>query len=519
MDTGTLYYGDCLDWMQKWNDNAVDLIYLDPPFNSNAGYNILFGEDQGGGAQYRAFDDTWYWDADAVKRYDEFAGAVARRAHNAIAGLYKAIGPSGMMAYLTYMAERLEQMERILKPTGSIYLHCDPTASHYLKIVMDGIFGGEAFQNEITWKRNSSHNDSRKYGNITDTILFYGNARINRDDIRVPLAPEYVKKFYRYKDKKGRYTAGDLTAKGLTGGGYFYDFHGHPGPWRFPKTRILELQAAGLVHFPEKADGIPRLKRYLHENKGQIPPNIWLDIAPVQGAAKQRLGYPTQKPLALLERILLASSNPGDVVLDPFCGCGTTVEAAQRLNRQWAGIDISPVAIDIVKEKRLRDSSIPTKGIPADFASARKLAQESPFDFEGWAVTRIHGFAPNTRRVGDHGIDGRGTLAMKPDRYDSRLALAQVKGGRFNLGNLRDFKAVSDRDNGAVNCFISLEPVTSREAHAEAAGMRQIHIKGQPFDRMNLWSIADYFDGRMPSLPLMVDPYTGRVENQTELAL
>ncbi len=505
--------------MQRWNDNTVDLIYLDPPFNSKASYNILYGQEKGGGAQYRAFDDTWYWDADAVKRYDEYEGAVARPAHNAITGLFKVLGPSGMMAYLTYMAERLEHMQRILKPTGSIYLHCDPTASHYLKVVMDGIFGGAAFQNEITWKRNSSHNDSRKYGNVTDTILFYGSPKINRDDIRVPLDPGYVNKFYRYRDKKGRYAADNLTAKGLTGGGYYYDFHGHPGPWRYPEHRMLELEAEGLVHLPDKIGGVPRFKRYLSANKGQIPSSLWADIAPVQGSAKQRLGYPTQKPLALLERILQASSNEGDVVLDPFCGCGTTVEAAKRLNRQWAGIDISPVAIDIVKEKRLRDPNIPTKGIPADLASARKLAKESPFDFEGWAVTRLYGFAPNSKRVGDHGIDGRATLAFAPDRYPSKLALSQVKGGKFNLGYLRDFKSVADRDKGAVNCFISLDPVMSHEAQAEAAGMKNITIQGNPFNRMNLWSIKDYFDGRMPSLPIMLDPYTGKPANQTTLGL
>ncbi len=444
LSTNTLYYGDCLDWMQRWDDNTVDLIYLDPPFNSSANYNILFGQDQGGGAQFRAFDDTWYWDGEAVKRYDEFAGAVARPAHKAIKGLYEIIEGSGMMAYLTYMAERLEHMHRILKPTGSLYLHCDPTASHYLKLLLDTIFGKKYFRNEIVWSYGLGGSSKNLYSKKHDTLFFY---------------------------------AGD---------GYYFDK---------PLIPATSLKMKGQMKGATDVWGIPS----------------------INNMAKERTGYPTQKPLALLERIIKASSKEGDIVLDPFCGCGTTIEAAERLNRQWIGIDISPVAIDIVKDKRLRNPNIPTKGIPADFASACKLAKESPFDFEGWAVTRLYGFAPNTRRVGDGGVDGRGTLAIKPDKYPSKLALSQVKGGeKFSLTHLRDFNSVAERDKGALNYFITLHPVMSRTAQAEAFTInpKQIRIQGQPFDRMNLWSIKDYFDGRIPVLPLMVDPYTGKVENQ-----
>ena len=372
-----------------------------------------------------------------------------------------------MMAYLTYMAERLEEMKRLLKPAGSIYLHCDPTASHYLKIVMDGIFGKNSFRNEIIWRIGwVSGYKTQKRGWIRnhDTILYYtmsdeARAKFNKEYI--PYAPGYVRR-----------DGSRPTGKGIP----------IEDTWNCSSSDIL-------------------------------------DSIMIKSFSTEKTGYPTQKTLALLDRIIKASSNEGDVVLDPFCGCGTTIASAHNLNRRWIGIDISAFAIDTVKEKRLRDPNVPTQGIPADLASARKLAREAPFDFEGWAVTRLYGFAPNTRRVGDHGIDGRATLAYPPDRYPSKLALSQVKGGKFNLGHLRDFKAVADREQAAVNCFITLDPVTSHEARAEAAVMRQIKVQNAPFDRMNLWSIKDYFDGHMPHLPIMLDPYTGKMANQTTLGL
>ena len=372
MDANTLYYGDCLDWMGRWDDKSVDLIYLDPPFNSKANYNVLYSNDGAGGAQYRAFNDTWHWDSAAADRYAMFEGAAGRPAHDAIVGLYRILGESGMMAYLTYMAERLEQMRRLLKPTGSIYLHCDPTASHYLKVLMDAVFG--------------------------------------------------LSRIWQERDSATR--------------------------------------------------------------------------------RKNRLPY--------MERIIKASSNPGDVVLDPFCGCGTTIEAARKLGRQWVGVDISSFAIDLIINHRLKDRTIPTKGIPYDLQSARKLAGESPFNFESWAVTRIPGFAPNAKQVADGGVDGRATLAVRPDDYDSRLALAQVKGGNFSLSGLRDFIGVTERDRAAVGCFITLDPVETKAARAEVAGAGKISVSGYPYRRMQIWPVSDYFDGRLPALPMMTNPYTGK---------
>ncbi len=467
MELNTLYYGDCLEWMEQWADECVDLIYLDPPFNSNANYNILFSNavDNGEKAQYRAFNDTWHWDAASVERYAAFRDATGRPAHDAVVGLRRVLGESGMLAYITYMAERLEHMRRLLKPTGSIYLHCDPTASHYLKIVMDAVFGKSNFRNEIVWcYSRPSAPGQRQLSRVHDTIFWYsrGDAwTFNPDEIRQPYAP------------------GSRAREGY--------------------AATASKVAAGKVELDER---------------GKFPES-WIYIPPLKGNSREYLGYPTQKPLALLERIVKASSNEGDAVLDPFCGCGTAIEAAMRLNRRWAGIDISSFAIDLIRNVRLNDPNIPARGMPFDMASARMLAREKPFDFESWAITRLPGFAPNTKKVGDKGIDGRATLAHTPDNIDSRLALAQVKGGRFSLSALRDFIGVMNRDKAAVGCFITLDPVASREARAEAAKCGKASVLGVEYGRLQLWSIRDYFNKKRPDMPVMTNPYTGKVLDQT----
>ena len=249
---------------------------------------------------------------------------------------------------------------------------------------------------------------------------------------------------------------------------------------------------------------------------GKVPEDWW-DLPQLNSNAPERVGYPTQKPVKLLERITKASSSEGDIVLDPFCGCGTTIDAARKLRRRWAGIDISSFAIELIIEKRLRDPTIPTRGIPTDLASARKLATEQPFNFESWAVTRLPRFAPNTKQVGDGGVDGRAVLATKPDDYDSRLALAQIKGGKFNLSALRDFIGVTHRDKAALGCYVTLDPVTTLAARTEIANTGKISVSGYKYPRMQVWPICDYFDERMPSLPIMNDPYTGKPMNQLSL--
>lgn len=471
----TLYYGDCLDWMKCWDSGTVDLIYLDPPFNSKANYNVLYKDRGAGKAQYRAFSDTWHWDNPAEARLAVYEGAGMRPASKAVLGLFQILGQSGMLAYLTYMAERLEEMKRLLKPAGSIFLHCDPTANSYLRVLMDSIFGAKNFRNEIIWCYAPSGR-APKYGfhRKHDVILYYGKSNTGVFNHQYTKMDKKTKSSYSKIDSRGRR----------------YKVHGAN-------------------------------RSYLDEQRGRPVPSWWTDIASFGTAtnAKGRVGYPTEKPPALLERIISAASNPGEFVLDPFCGCGTAVDVARRLHRRWAGVDISSFAIDLIRKSRLADPGIATKGMPADLASARLLAREQPFNFESWAVTRIPGFAPNIRQVGDGGVDGRATLAFKPVDHRSRLALAQVKGGGFNLSQLRDFIHVTDRDKAALGVYVTLDPVTSPAATREAARARTVTVGADRYPRCQLWSISDHFEKRRPHLPTMTDPYTGKRLDQHNLEL
>lgn len=433
----SLYYGDCLDVMREWPAAAFDLVYLDPPFNSKANYNILFGKQgRKDRVQVQAFADTWYWDEAAVERLERIESAFAHPAHKVLSGLRVVLGECGMLAYLSYMAERLVALRHVLKDTGSVYLHCDPTASHYLKVVMDAVFGESNFRNEVVWKYGLGGSSRRMWSRKHDVILFY--------------------------------TVGDT---------WYFDKPGEPA---------TSVRMAG-------------------EMKGMI--DVW-DIPSINNMSNERLGYPTQKPMALLERIIKASTKEGDFVLDPFCGCGTTIASANKLGRKWAGIDISPLAIDLVKYRRLRDASVPVLGVPVDVESAAQMAKSTPFAFEKWAVTRIPGLAPNDRQTGDRGIDGRGRLHGAKKEHG--LVLAQVKGGKFNLSHLRDFVGVMAREKATIGIYITLDHVESREAKTEARQMGEIAIGARTYPKLQLWSIADHFEGREPKLPPLADPYTGK---------
>ena len=454
MNPQTLYYGDCLDWMGQWPDSSVDLIYLDPPFNSNANYNILFGEGNGVPAQVRAFQDTWQWDAAAIERTQRIVDAVAHPAHRAVAGLQQILGGSGMLAYVSYIAERLPEMRRLMKPTAAIYLHCDPTASHYLKILLDGVFGAGNFRNEIVWAYRTGGVSARYWPRKHDILLFYVKTNA---------------------------------------------YCHNP-----PQERVVYDRPFFNQQFD--AEGRPYADVYIRD--------VWdgADVRPVINVSRERIGYPTQKPVALLKRIISASSNEGDLVLDPFCGGGTAIAAAAALNRQWVGIDISPHAVDIT-QNRLARLGIPAsvEGIPQDMAGARRLAQANPHDFEAWAVTRIPGLAPNEIKAGDGGSDGRGRMQAKPSDCNSLLVLAQVKGGRPTIDQVRAFMAAMERDNAAMGIFVTLDPLGPRRAAwSETAGKGRITVGAQSYPRVQLWSIADYFDDRMPQIPTMLDPNTGQ---------
>ena len=420
-------------------------------------------------AQVLAFQDTWRWDARAAQRGGAIKKAVGHRAQRAIVGLEALLGASGMLAYTSYMAERLTECWRLLKDSGSLFLHCDPTAGHYLKILLDVIFGSASFRNEIVWCYTGPANIKRWFPRKHDTIFFFAkdNAKFNKDDIRIP------------------YSA--LTSGGSGGGAIFPEGH--------DEARMEELRQLG-----------------------KVPEDWWVDIHPLTRRNNERLGYPTQKPVALLERILRAASDEGDLVLDPFCGCGTTIDAAQRLNRRWLGIDISPFAIDLIRERRLPELEIPTHGIPMDLASAERLAQEKPFDFEKWAVTRIEGLLPNERQVGDGGIDGRGQLLNPTAEMEPGLVLAQVKGGGFSQNDLRAFKGVMADEGAAFGVFITLTRLRKkqrRKAQAFAARSGEHQQGANTYPRLQLWSIEDHFAGRHPILPTLADPYTGKAKQRT----
>ena len=531
--------------MRQWPDRCVDLIYLDPPFNSNADYNILFGASDGVTAQVRAFSDTWKWDEAAVERTNSILNATAHPAHAAIQGLHVMIGPSGMLAYLTYMAERLAEMRRLLRPTGSIYLHCDDTASHYLKVVMDAIFGAKHYRNDIAWRRATAHNDPHRFGRVLDHILYYAGGdrpHWDGDAVTTDKTADQLQAAYPATDDRGRYRSSDLTGAGVSNKESGQPWHGYDVSargrhWSAPRTgayaayierefipgyrqiqgvhaRLEALDQAGLIHHPKRGFW-PGLKRYAAAERGNPPQNLILEPAGFTNFNRgqgEYLGYPTQKPQPLLEYLIKAATKPNDFVLDPFCGCGTTITAAQNLGRRWAGIDISSFAIDIVQERRLDPLGITAtiEGIPTDIESARRLAQDKPFDFETWAVYLVPGLAPNAKQRGDRGVDGRGKLVSIPEDGDSQLVLAQVKGGHFTINQLRDFMYVVEREQAAIGIFITLEPAGSG-ARAEAAKAGSVVIGAAKFPRVMLWSIQVYFDQQgPPHLPPMLDPFTGQ---------
>ncbi|MGB9029366.1 MAG: site-specific DNA-methyltransferase, partial [Acidobacteriaceae bacterium] len=415
-----LYYGDNFEVLQRYvKSESVDLVYLDPPFNSRQDYNVLFAEKDGSqsSSQIRAFEDTWEWNIDAQRSY-EFIVEQGGRVADALRAFKTFLFNSDMMAYLAMMAPRLVELRRVLKETGSIYLHCDPTASHYLKILMDAVFGPQFFVNEITWKRTTAHADEKQgrkaFGNVSDILLFYSKSADYTFTYQYqPYSEEYLKK-YGYTDAGGRrYRLDNLTGPGgAAKGNPSYEVMGVTRFWRYSRERMAQLIVEGRI-IQTKPGSVPQYKRYLDEMPGTPLQNIWDDIFPINSQAQERLGYPTQKPEALLERIIKASSNEGDVVLDPFCGCGTTVQVAQRLNRRWIGIDITHLAIGLIK-KRLSDafgpeikSTYEVIGEPTDYQGAAQLAEEDKYQFQWWALGQVGARPTDQKKGADRGIDGR----------------------------------------------------------------------------------------------------------------
>ena len=536
----TLHYGDCLEVMRGFPDHSIDLIYLDPPFNSKKNYNCFFQnpEKKGRGkgshlAQMMAFTDTWTWDGASAERVNRITNAVKHPAHRAISALEIVFDRTGALAYLSYMADRLADMKRILRPSGSIYLHCDDTMSHCLRLVMDTVFGVENFRNEITWKRTTSRSGGKKYGRMADTILYYAGE-----------GAFWQNQYHR----EGRVVGGEqtvaLTGAGTTKGdsgqpwrGYDPASAGRGRHWSVPRdgtfaqwveeneipgytkiesihARLDALYEAGLIKFSR--NGVPRyIQRVEAANSGPMVNNIWTDIA-LEGGNDMIRDYPTRKPVALVERMITASMPEGGVVLDPFCGCGTTIEAAVNRGCDWIGIDVSPFAINLVARERMKGLDVHVKGLPFSFSGAQKLARDHPFDFERWAVCLIPGLVPNDRQTGDKGVDGVGILLHPPEETESKDVVVQVKGGkRHQASHLRDFLHTVEREEAAMGIYITLYPIQSSDAHAEAAALGRITTGANTFPRVLLWSVGEYFEtGKKPlCMPLMSNPFTGKEVN------
>lgn len=512
-----LYYGDNLDVLRREiGDGTVDLVYLDPPFNSNANYNILFRSPTGDSAdaQIEAFEDTWHWNDRAEDAFDQVARSGHTKAFDLLNAMRGFLGDNDMMAYLAMMAVRLVELHRVLKPTGSLYLHCDPTASHYLKLLLDGVFGARNYRNEIVWKRTSAHGDAATaFGDVTDTIFYY--ARTDRptwNRLFVPLDPAHVAAKYTGRDSDGRrFTTRDLRSPSprpnLT-----YDFKGyrpHANGWSISRERMEQYDREGLLVFPASIDGRIRMKIYLDERRGTPLQNLWDDIAPLNSQAQERLGYPTQKPLALLERIIAASSNEGDVVLDPFCGCGTAVHAAQKLHRQWIGIDVTHLAISLI-EKRMQAAfpgvAFTVEGTPKDLASAEDLARRDKYQFQWWAVSMVDAMPYGGRKKGaDGGIDG--IIYFKPDGRRTERALVSVKGGEHvGVPMIRDLHSAMTREKATAAVFVTRSlPTKPMEREAAAAGRFTAPATGKSYPRLQIITLAELFRGRRPDLPY-IDP-------------
>ena len=537
--TGRLYYGDCLSIMQgEMSADEVDLIYLDPPFNSNRQYNAIYKDETGRPLpdQIDAFCDMWTLDAEQEQQIRELP--VLMRAQGIpdetveFCRLWmralRNTQPS-LLAYLSYIVPRLLQMRVVLKPTGSIYLHCDPTASHYIKVMMDAIFGHHNFLNEVIWKRTYAHGSARRWGPIHDVILYYSAVdNPTWNPVHQAYDAEYIKKNFTNSDARGAYQGVTLDASGVRNGE-----SGEPWKdidptaagrhWAVPTEQTLPdwvalpdryalmsvqerldvLDDLGLIHWPVKKGGKPRLKFYLDDSPGRPLQDIITDIGPASG--DEDTGYDTQKPLALLRRLIEASSNPGDVVLDPFCGCATTLEAAHRLGREWIGIDIAIHAVNRVSKNRLRDrlgliegTDFTISGVPASMEAAQDLWTRDKYHFQKWAVEEVDGFV-TTKRTADGGVDGRLYFAQSAAAIDLDSMVIEVKGGKnVGIADVRALKGVLDADDALMAGLIVLQPLGEKKARNFRLAMAEagvVDIAGVPYSRMQMLTVEQILAG------------------------
>lgn len=545
MADNALYYGDNLDILRRYiKDETIDLIYLDPPFNSQANYNVLFAEQNGSraAAQIHAFEDTWRWDQNAAKTFEESVekgGDMAR----ALLALRSMLGDNDMLAYLTMMTPRLVELKRVLKSTGSIYLHCDPTASHYLKILMDSIYDPKAFRSEIVWQRSSAHNDTsqglKQPGHVHDSLLFYTKSESwTWNPLFIPYSKEYMNRRFKYSDTKGQYKDADLSAA-KPGGDTSYEWRvkrgqdakwesdltdewRNPAPdreykgvvppsgryWAYSRTNMIQFATQDRLHY--FSTGMPRLKQYVEEMEGIALQDVWTDIPPINAVAAERLGYPTQKPLALLERIIKVSSNEGDMILDPFCGCGTTIAAAEQLNRGWIGIDITHLAISLMKN-RLRDSygtksKYKVIGEPVSLPDAQDLAEHDPYQFQWWALGLVGARPVDQKKGADKGIDGRLYFHDEGVGGKTKQVIFSVKAGHTQAAHIRDLIGVMAREKAEMVVLISMQPSTQpMRTEAASAGFYDSPGWGKKYPRCQILTIEELLNGKQIDMPPLTE--------------
>ncbi len=523
MKGNRLYYGDNLDILREHiPDDSVDLIYLDPPFSSDRNYNVLFREENGtaSAAQVHAFEDTWHWNQASENTLTDMMLNAPPNLVELMKGLLSFLGCNQFTAYLVMMAPRLLELHRVLKSTGSLYLHCDPTASHYLKIILDQIFDVRNFRSEITWKRTSAHSDTRQgrkaYGNVTDIILYYtktGGYTFNTQ--YTSYSQEYVESFYRHVDLDGRrYQLDNITGPGgAAKGNPYYEVMGVSRYWRYSEENMKQLIDEGRI-IQTNPGTVPRYKRYLDEMPGVPLQNLWDDVNAVGSKSSERLGYPTQKPEALLERIITASSNEGDIVLDPFCGCGTAIAVAERLNRQWMGIDITHLAIALMRS-RLEDTfgdtvNYEVVGEPLDVSSAHALAQHDRYQFEWWALSLVRARPVDNKKKGaDKGIDGVKFINTTPSSRKATMVkmIVQVKSGKVGVKDIREFRTVVDNAKAQMGAFITLNnPTGPMVKEALTAGYYTPEVVGAvQSPKVQILTIEELLSGKTLQAPLHVD--------------
>jgi len=550
--TNKLFYGDNLDVLREHvASESVDLVYLDPPFNSNANYNILFKSKTGDGsdAQIEAFEDTWHWNDKAEDAFDQVMRSGRTGASELLRAMRGFLGDNDMMAYLAMMAIRLIELHRVLKPTGSLYLHCDPTASHYLKLLLDGVFGPENWLNEIVWRRTGSHNNAKRYGPIHDTIHFYRkSAEYKHRPVFRPYNKGHVDSYFKKEDIRGRFWTNSIHGAGLRNGESGKPWRGYDPTaakrhWAVPSDlvsglgidpdlpqheKLDALADLGVIDFPPPQSGaLPTYRQYLERSPGLLLQDVWAYQPHTRGALhgsseaidedvrwltaqgdEERLGYPTQKPLGLLERVISASSDEGQIVLDPFCGCGTAVHAAQKLGRQWIGIDVTHLAISLI-EKRLKDAfpgiGFDVIGTPKDLASAQDLAARDKYQFQWWAVSMVDALPFGGKKKGaDGGIDG--IIYFKPDGKRTEKALVSVKGGgNVSVTMIRDLHSAMERERAPIGVFITAAlPTRPMETEAAAVGRFEDGF-GRTYPKLQIITLAELFQGRKPDIPF-VDP-------------